>query len=67
MWHVYPTKDEREHVIEGTSCWCEPRILWNDPETGEILVEGIAVHHAADCREVVEEAERLMQMWSETE
>jgi hypothetical protein len=66
MWHIHPLNDEREHVLEGSDCWCEPRIFWNDEETGEILPDGIAVHKSFDCREVVEQAVALMQKWEST-
>lgn len=58
MWHLTPINDEREHE-EETTCWCEPQVLWNDPETGEAYAEALVIHNAADCRELVEEAERL--------
>lgn len=58
-WHVYPVNDEREHDTRGTMCWCEPTVLWTDPETGEAYIEALVIHNAADCREVVEEAEKI--------
>lgn len=58
MWHVLPVNDEREHE-ETTTCPCHPAVLWNDPETGEAYAEALVVHNAFDCREVVEEAERI--------
>lgn len=67
MWHIHPLDDEREHVLEGSRCWCEPMIFWNDQDTGEILPDGLVVHNAADCREVVEQAEALMQKWADIE
>jgi hypothetical protein len=65
--HIYPLNDEREHVLEGHGCWCEPRLLWNDPETEEPLTEGLVIHNAADCREIIEQAEALNRMWSDTQ
>ena len=32
-----------------------------DPETGQTYWEGLVVHNAMDCREVVEEAERILE------
>lgn len=60
MYHVYPNQDEREHELEGTTCWCGPRVEWSDPKTGEALAEAVVIHNAADCREIVEEAERIL-------
>ena len=61
MIHVYPLNDQGEHEISGTMCPCNPRVLWNDPETGEAFAQGIVVHNAFDRREVVEEAERILR------
>lgn len=60
MMHIYPVNDLREHELEGTMCWCNPEVLWNDPETGEAYSEGLVIHNLADRREVVEEAERII-------
>ena len=59
MIHVLPIGDDREHVENGTGCWCEPRIEWEDPDTGEAYREALVIHRAADRREVIEEAERI--------
>ena len=59
MLHIYPVGDEKEHDIESTTCWCEPKIEWDHPEP-------LVIHNAADCREIVEEAERIKEkgrMW----
>ena len=61
MIHVFPIGDEREHETESTMCWCGPHVEWNDPETGETYAEALVIHHAADHREVVEEAERILK------
>jgi hypothetical protein len=61
MIHVFPIGDEREHVTEGTMCWCGPRVEWKDPTTGEAHAEALVIHHAADHREIVEEAERILE------
>lgn len=59
-WHVYPLNDEREHITTGTECWCDPKIEWIDLETNLPYGDGpLVVHNAQDCREVVEEAERI--------
>lgn len=42
-YHVYPSGDLREHVLEGTTCWCRPK-----------LDEGVVVHNAMDDRESYE-------------
>jgi len=60
MIHVYPVRDEREHELRGTMCPCGPRVEWNDPVTREAHVEALVVHRAFDCREVIEEAERIL-------
>jgi len=61
MYHVYPINDLRSHEVEGTECWCRPYVEWQDPETGEIHPEGLTIHHSADCREAVEEAEEILK------
>lgn len=59
-WHVYPTNDEREHVTDGSECWCQPLVEYIDPETHMPYPDGsLVIHNSADCREIVEEAERL--------
>ncbi len=52
MSHVYPLNDEREHVTEGTMCWCDPRLITDEPEL-------IVVHNSADGRELIEQAEEI--------
>lgn len=43
--HVYPIADLREHVTDGTACWCKPRV-------DEIRENGcVVVHNAMDQRE----------------
>lgn len=59
--HVYPLNDEQPHELEGTMCHCGPRVLWSDPETGEAYSEVLVIHNAFDCREIVEEAERILR------
>ncbi|MDD5705980.1 MAG: hypothetical protein PHR35_08650 [Kiritimatiellae bacterium] len=65
MIHVFPIGDERKHETEGTMCWCGPHVEWNDPVTGEAYAEAVVIHHAADCRECVEEAERIVRSQDE--
>lgn len=55
MFHVVPQNDEQEHVCIGTGCPCEPRVQL-DEASGEM----ICVHHAFDCREVLEQAAAIM-------
>jgi hypothetical protein len=40
-------------------CPCWPRVEWACPKSGEAYAEAIVFHNAFDCREIVEEAERL--------
>lgn len=58
MIHVLPINDEREHE-ETTTCWCEPLVEWSNPKTGEAYSEGLVIHNAADCREIIEQAEQI--------
>jgi hypothetical protein len=58
MIHVFPVDDEREHDISGTGCWCGPNVFFNDLD-GSAFSELMVVHHSADGREFVEEAERI--------
>lgn len=51
MIHILPINDEREHE-EETTCWCNPKLITDEPEV-------IVVHNAADCRELIEEAETI--------
>lgn len=60
-FHVYPTSDERPHDTESLECWCDPAVEYLDPD-GIPYPEGpLIIHHAADCRELIEEAERITQ------
>lgn len=52
MIHVLPINDEREHIEEGTTCWCDPQLITDEPEL-------IVVHNSADGRELVEQAEDI--------
>lgn len=61
MYHIYQTNDEKPHALEGTMCPCEPRVEWNDPGTGEAYAEALVIHNAFDCREIIEEAERILE------
>ena len=48
--HVYPVADIKEHVCgKDASCWCKPNVI-----ECEFTGQMIAVHHAADNREMVE-------------
>ena len=48
--HVYPLNDLRDHVTEGSSCWCHPVL---DDEDDELIV----IHNAMDHREKYETGE----------
>lgn len=50
MIHVYPVNDLTEHELEGTCCWCQPDVDWNQPEV-------LVVHNSADGRELRERRE----------
>jgi hypothetical protein len=52
--HVYPLNDEKPHELQGTTCPCGPRVEWDHPEA-------LVIHNAFDCREIVEEAERIKE------
>jgi len=47
--HVYPTNDLREHVTDGSECWCNPT---HDDE--HLLV----IHNSMDERETYEEGRK---------
>lgn len=49
IWHVYPTDDLREHIIDG---WEDGRRCWCRPESDED--GGLIVHKALDQREKYE-------------
>lgn len=59
--HVVPEDDEMEHVLQGTTCWCLPRTESYDPRTGKAYVNHMICHRAADCRELVEQAETILR------
>lgn len=48
--HVVPINDLREHIEQGTDCWCKPEV---DDSGEELLV----VHNALDQREKYETGE----------
>lgn len=60
MLHVVPLYDLKEHDLDSTACWCKPRVEWEDPDTGTVYAEALIIHNSADHREVVEEAEVLI-------
>jgi len=51
MMHVYPVNEEDRHELEGTMCPCEPKVLWEDPKTGQVLNEAVVVHKSWNGRE----------------
>lgn len=60
MMHVYPINDEQEHDLTGTMCHCNPKVEFADPVTREPYSEVLVIHNAFDCREVVEQAEEIL-------
>lgn len=52
--HVLPISDLREHE-ETLTCWCQPRVVRTDEETGEDYVAPVVIHNSLDGRELVEE------------
>lgn len=52
--HIYPRNDTKEHVLEGTTCWCDPVVEWEHPEA-------LVIHNAADGREHSEGREEHRQ------
>lgn len=66
-WHVYPANEEEEHYLECVypeneppicPCQCDP--TWKEEE-GAIII----VHNSFDGREVVEQANEILnnQQW----
>lgn len=49
--HVYPLNDMREHIVDGGTCWCKPRVEYCG--FGRVVV-----HNSADGREAYERGER---------
>jgi hypothetical protein len=47
-YHVVPINDLREHVEDGTRCWCKPTVD----------EDGLIVHNSMDGREKFETGER---------
>jgi len=43
MIHVFPIDDIEEHILEGTQCWCCPKLA---ESYGQIIV----IHNAFDGR-----------------
>lgn len=52
MIHVVPLNDEKEHE-DSSDCWCGPTVEWEHAEP-------LCIHNAADCREIVEQAEHIL-------
>lgn len=40
--HVKPTQDLREHITDGSECWCNPRV---------VTIGRVGSHNSADGRE----------------
>lgn len=53
-YHIYPLGNgEREHVLDGSPCWCNPvrELQTETDELGQSVVIGVQiVHTAADGR-----------------
>jgi hypothetical protein len=49
--HIYPINETERHVLEGYSCPCNPKIDWENE---------LVIHRAFDHREVVEEANEIL-------
>jgi hypothetical protein len=55
MVHVYPLDDTEEHLLDGTTCKCEPEII------AEPNADIIVVHNSFDGREGVEWANEILK------
>lgn len=55
MFHIFPINDEQEHDLESTLCLCSPSIDWE---------LSLVVHHAFDHREIVEEAQQILDAFN---
>lgn len=51
-WHVYPTRDQIEHITEGDGCPCGPTPDPVKREDGSVA--WVLVHHSLDGREATE-------------
>lgn len=49
--HVYPVRDDREHITNGDPCPCLPR-----------TVDDVVVHNSYDAREVGEVCRKALDM-----
>lgn len=54
IWHIIPTNDTEEHD-ELSTCKCFPKVI-KDYKTGKVII----VHNSFDGRELVEEANRIL-------
>lgn len=52
--HIVPTNDIEEHVEVGATCRCNPKVEFED---GNMII----VHNAFDLREVVEQANKILE------
>ena len=53
MYHIYPANEEHMHDLDGTCCKCCPIVDWELPEA-------LVIHNSFDGRELIEEAERIL-------
>lgn len=58
--HVYPLDDLKEHDTSGTDCHCNPRI---EVIGGSLLI----IHNAYDHREIIEEANEILEEYRNEE
>ena len=49
LHHVVPVNDLREHVTDGTECWCHPE--YDD-------IDCLVIHNSMDDRESYEEGRK---------
>lgn len=57
MIHILPIDDLREHT-DGIDCLCVPEVRYEDGDG--VLPEPICIHNSWDGRELVEQAEQLI-------
>lgn len=58
--HIMPIADAHEHTNEA-DCPCRPWIERAHPDTGVEYSHPIFIHHAWDLREVLEQANAILQ------
>lgn len=38
VYKMEPKKPKREHITDGTPCWCNPEVDYTDPDTGVSVI-----------------------------